>query len=104
MTAMNDEPKSGPRRFPNIWLNLGIGIGVAGAFALVNIPNWRIVSGCLILGAGLGIDVDVRAGATTETLSSRANRQLSLFKRPHHPANRQGHALQNLTGTTKKAG
>jgi hypothetical protein len=55
MTAMNDKPKSGPRRLPNIWLNLGIGIGVAGAFALVNIPNWRIVSGCLIWGLVSGL-------------------------------------------------
>jgi len=52
---MSNEPKSEPRPLPKIGLHLGIGIGVGTAFALANIPNWRIVSGWLVFGVVSGL-------------------------------------------------
>jgi hypothetical protein len=52
---MSNDRNSGSRSLPKIWLHLGIGIGVGGAFALANIPNWHLVSGYLVFGLVFGL-------------------------------------------------
>jgi hypothetical protein len=51
---MSNESKSAPGPLPK-WLHLGIGIGVGAAFALWNLPNWRLVSGWLVFGMVFGL-------------------------------------------------
>ena len=52
---MNDEAKTAERSTPSTRLSLGSGIGVGVAFAIANLPNWRIASGYVLFGVICGL-------------------------------------------------